>query len=114
MKMRVGSSAGTHTEGVRNYLGRDGLEDLARFGVKVRPFAVANRVVRRSRRSVSVVRGPSYYMVDRGGGPQSLERQLLEQAPDAGAPARFKTKAAPSDADLFGTGATEHLGDIFA
>ena len=114
MKTRVGSSAGTHTEGVRNYLGRDGLEDLARFGVKVRPFAVANRVVRRSRRSVSVVRGPSYYMVDRGGGPQSLERQLLEQALDGGAQVRFKTKAVPSDVDLFATGAPKNSVNIFA
>ena len=114
LKSRVSSSAGTHTEGVRNYLGRDGLEDLARFGVKVRPFAVANRVIRRSRRSVSVVRGPSYYMVDRGGGPQSLERQLLEQALDAGAQVRFKTKADPSSVDLLATGAPKNLVNIFA
>src|SRR5205807_3073276 len=114
LKSRVGSSAGTHTEGVRNYLGRDGLEDLARFGVKVRPFAVANRVVRRSRRSVSVVRGPSSYMVDRGRGPQSLERQLLEQALDAGAQVRVKTRAVPSDVDLFATGAAKNSVNIFA
>jgi flavin-dependent dehydrogenase len=114
MKSRVGSSAGGHTEGVRNYLGRDGLEDLARFGVKVRPFSVANRVVRRSRRSISVVRGPSYYLVDRGGGPASLERQLLEQALDAGAQVRYKTKADPARLDIIATGAPREKINIFA
>jgi flavin-dependent dehydrogenase len=105
MKSRVGSSAGGHTEGVRNYLGRDGLEDLTRFGVKVQPFSVANRVVRRSRGLVSVVRGLSYYLVDRGGGPVSLERQLLEQALDVGAEVRYKTKADASRVDIMATGA---------
>lgn len=114
MKSRVGSSAGGHSEGVRNYLGRDGLEDLLRFGVKVRPFSVANRVVRRSRRFVSVVRGLSYYLVDRGGGPVSLERQLLELALDAGVQVRYKTKADPTRVDILATGAPREMVNILA
>ncbi len=114
MKSRVGSSAGGHTEGIRNYLGRDGLEDLARFGVKVRPFSVANRVVRRSRRFVSVVRGPSYYLVDRGGGPTALERQLLEQALNAGVQVRYRTKANLTRIDILATGAPREKVNILA
>lgn len=114
MKSRVGSSAGGHTEGIRNYLGRDGLEDLSRFGIKAHSFAVANRVVRRSRNFVSVVRGPSYYLVDRGGGPESLERRLLEQALDAGVQVRFKAKADPSQVDILATGAPRDRINITA
>jgi flavin-dependent dehydrogenase len=114
MKSHVGSSAGAHSEGIRNYLGRDGLEDLARFGVKVRPFSVANQVVRRSRRVVSVVRGPSYYLVDRGGGPASLEGQLLQQALDVGVQVRYKRKADASSVDILATGAPRDKVNIFA
>jgi flavin-dependent dehydrogenase len=114
MKSRVGSSAGGHTEGIRNYLGRDGLEDLGRFGVRVRSFGVANRVVRRSRNFVSVVRGPSYYLVDRGGGPMSLERQLLQQALDGGVQVRFKARAETSGADIVATGAPREKINITA
>lgn len=113
-KSRVGSSAGGHTEGIRNYLGRDGLEDLARFGIKVQPFAVAQRVVRRSRKFISVVHGPSYYLVDRGGGPVSLERQLLDQALDAGVQVRFKAKADPAGVDVWATGAPREKVNIVA
>ncbi len=114
MKSRVGSSAGSHTEGVRNYLGRDGLKDLARFGVRVEPFSVAHRVVRRSPHYTSTTRGPSYYLVARGSGPRTLERQLLDQAVDAGARVHFKTKVAPKDLDFVATGAPRDKVNIIA
>jgi flavin-dependent dehydrogenase len=53
-------------------------------------------------------------MVDRGGGPVSLEKQLLEQALDAGVQVRFKTKADPAAVDLLATGAPKNLVNIFA
>jgi len=113
MKSRVGSSAGVHTEGIRNYLGWNGLEDLARFGIKIRPFSITNRVVRRSRHFVSVVRGPSYYLVDRGG-PSSVERQLLDQALDAGVQVRYKTKVDLTSVDIRATGAPKGKANMLA
>ncbi len=101
----MGSSAGPHTEGVRNYLGRDGLGDLARFGVTVEPFSVARRVVRRSPRFASTIVGPSYYLVARGGGPGTLESQLLRQALEAGARVRYGRRASPREADIWAVGA---------
>ena len=114
MKAAVGSSAGSHTEGVRNYLGRDGLEDLARFGVKLKPFSIAQRVVRRAPNVASVIRGPSYYLVARGPGRDTLERQLLEQALDAGARVVFRTKASPDGVDILATGAPRPRVNIVA
>lgn len=113
LKSRVGSSAGVHTEAIRNYLGWDGLDDLTRFGVKVRPFSVANRVVRRSLHFVSAVRGPSYYLVDRGG-PLSVERQLLEQALDLGVQVRYRTKADLTSVDVRATGAPKGKANMLA
>ena len=114
LKSRVGSTAGPHTEGVRNYLGRDGLADLARFGVSVRPFSVATRVVRRSPHGTNTIRGPSYYLVARGGGAGTLERQLLDQALAAGANVRYKTRASPVEVDLLATGAPRDRVNIIA
>jgi len=114
MKAAVGSSAGTHTEGVRNYLGRDGLEDLARFGVRAKAFSVAQRVFRRSPNFTSVIRGPSYYLIARGPGRGTLERQLLEQALDAGARVVFRTKVLPDAVDILATGAARARVNIVA
>ena len=114
VKSRVGSTAGPHTEGIRNYLGRDGLEDLVRFGVSVRPFSVATRVVRRSPHGTNTIRGPSYYLVARGGGPGTLERQLLDQALAAGVSVRYKARASPSDVDILATGAPRDGVNIIA
>ncbi len=113
-KARVGSTAGPHTEGIRNYLGRDGLEDLARFGVAVRPFSVAMRVVRRSPHGQNTIRGPSYFLVTRGGGPGTLERQLLDAALDAGAAVRYQTRASPTEVDVWATGAPRDRVNIIA
>jgi flavin-dependent dehydrogenase len=113
-KVRVGSTAGPHTEGVRNYLGRDGLEDLARFGVTVEPFSVAMQVIRRSPHLVNTTRGPSFYLVSRGGGPKTLERQLLEQATAAGAKVRFKHSVSPAEVDIVATGAPRDRVNIVA
>jgi len=114
MKARVGSSAGPHTEGIRNYLGHDGLEELARFGVRVQPFSVARRTVRRSPRFTSEITGPSYHLVARGGGPGTLERQLLQQALDAGATVRFKAKVRPEEVSILATGAPRDQVNIVA
>lgn len=114
MKAAVGSSAGSHTEGVRNYLGRDGLEDLARFGVRVKAFSIAQRVARRAPNFTSVVIGPSYHLVARGPGRDTLERQLLEQALDAGARVVFRTKVSPDAVDIFATGAPRSRVNIVA
>jgi flavin-dependent dehydrogenase len=114
MKARVGSSAGPHSEGIRNYLGRDGLDDLARFGPVVKPFSVATRVVRHSPHLANTIRGPSYYLVARGSGPGTLERQLLEQAIDAGARVHFKKKVSRADVDLWATGAPRDKVNIIA
>lgn len=113
-KSRVGSSAGPHTEGVRNYLGRDGLEDLTRFGVAVHPFSVATRVVRRSPHRTNVIRGPSYYLMARGSGLGTLERQLLERALDAGVTVRYRARVSPSDVDIAATGAPRNQVNIIA
>ncbi len=114
MKARVGSNAGPHTEGVRNYLGRDGLEDLARFGVRVNPFSIATRIVRRSPHLANTILGPSYYLVARGGGPGTLERQLLEQALDAGAQVHFKKHVSADEVDIAATGAPRDKVNIIA
>ncbi len=114
MKSRVGSSAGPHTEGVRNYLERDGLEDLARFGVHVEPFSVAKRVIRRSPHFTSTIRGVSFYLVARGGGPGTLERQLLQQALDAGAEVRYKRSMSPRDVDVWAAGAPRETMNMVA
>lgn len=114
MKARVGSSAGPHTEGIRNYLGYDGLQDLARFGVAIKPFSLAQRVVRRSPQFTTVITGPSYYLVARGGSPGTVERQLLQQALDAGVSVRFKTKAKPEDVDIWAAGAPRDRVNIVA
>lgn len=114
MKTRVGSSAGPHTEGVRNYLGRDGLDDLARFGIKVKPFSIATRVVRRSPHLRNTTRGPSYYLVARGGGEGTLERQLLAEALESGAVVRFKSRVGPTEADIVATGAPRDRVNITA
>ena len=80
----------------------------------VRPFSVATRVVRRSPHGVNTIRGPSYYLVARGGGPGTLERQVLDQALDAGVTVRYKTRASPSEVDLAATGAPRDRVNIIA
>jgi flavin-dependent dehydrogenase len=114
MKKRVGSSAGPHTEGIRNYLGHDGLQELGDFGIRVEPFALAKRVVRKSPGFVSTVRGLSYYLVARGGAEGTMERQLLAQAQELGVRVVLKSKLSPGEAHIVATGAPRDKVNIVA
>lgn len=105
MKNRVASGAGHHTEGIRNYLGRDGLEEIRSWGFRVEPFSLATRVVRKSPSFVSTVRGVSYYLVERGGRPNSLEAQLYRQAVHLGVTFHFKEPADLERTEIIATGA---------
>ncbi len=100
----VGSPAGPHTEGLRNYGRVDALQELRVQGLEIRPFATAHSTIRRSRRHTNVLHGPAYYLILRGDTESCLDRQLYERARDAGAEFRFGVRADPGAVDIVASG----------
>ncbi len=100
----LGSKEADFSAGLRNYAGRDALEELASYGVPVRPFATAQKTIRHSPRFANVLHGPSYFILARGAGPTTVERQLFDRAVRAGARVRFGTAKDPQDVDIVAAG----------
>ncbi len=104
---RLGSKEADFAAGLRNY-GEPGiLEELRSYGVPIQPFSTAQTVVRRSPRFQNVLRGPSYHIIARGGGPMTVERQLFDRAVRAGARIHFGEPKKPEQVDIVATGHPE-------
>ena len=100
----LGSKEADFSAGLRNYGAREALEELAAYGVPIRPFATARTTIRRSPRFRNVLHGPSYYILSRGSGPTTVERQLHDRAVRAGARIRFGVSKQPEEVDIVATG----------
>lgn len=103
VKSRLLPSSGPHSEGVRNYLARDALEELRSFGFDFEPFASVTRTVRRSPNYENVLTGSAYYLFLRGREPESLDQRLYWKAANLGVQFHFGTPA-PPEADILATG----------
>lgn len=101
---RIGSPAGPHTEGLRNYGRGDVLKDLRDHGLPVQPFGTAHTTIRRSRHHTNVLRGPAYYLIARGGEDGCLDRQLFDRARKAGASLRLGASANVDEVDIVAAG----------
>ncbi len=100
----IGSPAGPHTEGLRNYGKVDALEELKAAGLAVPTFATAHTTIRRSRHHMNVLRGPAYYLITRGDRQGCLDRWLFERATRAGAHVRFDERADLDEVDIVAAG----------
>ncbi len=100
----LGSKEADFSAGLRNYGAREALGELASYGVPLRPFATARKTIRRSARFQNVLRGPSYYILSRGAGPTTVERQLYDRAVRAGARVHFGVAKRPDEVDIVATG----------
>ncbi len=103
VKKRLLPSSGPHSEGLRNYLARDALEELRSFGFDFRPFGTVAKTIRRSRNHENVLHGPAYYLFLRGRETSTLDQQLYNKALDLGVLFHFGT-AAPENAEIVATG----------
>lgn len=103
-KRRVGSDGGAHTEGLRNYIGRDAMEELSQFGLEIKPYSAVQKVVRRSASFSNIVRGLSFYLIERGGGTGTAEDQLVLQARSLGVKFRFQESLPAKETEIVATG----------
>ncbi len=104
---RLGSKDADFSAGLRNYDHGEALSELAAYGMPIRPFATAKKTIRRSPHFQNVLHGPSYYILARGSGPTTVERQLYERAVRAGARVHFGVARGVEDVDIVATGRPE-------
>jgi len=102
-KTRHLPSSGPHSEGVRNYLERDALDELRAYGFELEPFTTITATIRRSPNFENELSGPAYYMFLRGREPESVDQRLHRRALDLGVQFHFG-EAAPSDVNVIATG----------
>lgn len=110
----IGSPAGPHTEGLRNYGMVDSLEELRTHGIDVQPFCTAHTTIRKSKRFTNVLRGPAYYLVARGDREYCLDRQLYDRALRGGVRFRFGVTANLSEVDIVASGRPEGKLSVYS
>ncbi len=102
-KTRHLPSSGPHSEGVRNYMARDALEELRAYGFDLDPFTTITTTIRKSPGFENALTGPAYYMFLRGREPESVDQQLHSRALDLGVQFHFG-ETASSDVNVIATG----------
>lgn len=110
----VGSPAGPHTEGLRNYGRADALDELKAAGLDIPAFATAHTTIRRSRHHMNILHGPAYYLIARGDAEGCLDRWLLDRARRAGARFRFSERANLDEVDIVAAGRPDNRLSLYS